>query len=125
MHFDPSNEAVHQQVNEWCEDEEVYRFIGDHLPVVSAVSMRWYAKAQKLKDAGFRDWRTSLLQMMLSNRDLAVVAALLVERSLRTDRERVNAFCASTGKSRATYYRLKQRLMTRFRSGVTVAESRQ
>ena len=117
VHFDPSNECVHEQAGEWCEDEEVHRFIGGYLSAVPAVSMRWYAKAQKLKVAGFQDWRTSLLQMMLSNRDLAILAGLLAERGLRTDKERVAAFLARTGKSRATYYRLKRQLRSRFGSG--------
>lgn len=114
VHFDPSNETVHDQVGQWCDDEEVYRFIGAHVSAVSLVSMRWYAKAQKLREAGFTDWKISVLQMMLSNRRLAIVADLLLDRAYVTESDRIKAFEARTGRSRATYYRLRQKLPPSF-----------
>ena len=116
VHFDPSNESVHRRAGTWCEDMEVYTFIGAHLASVPAVSMRWYAKAQKLREAGFSEWRTLLLQMMLADRDLAVVASLLVDTAFHNDQQRVGAFNDRTGKSRATYYRLKKRLAASFKT---------
>ncbi len=110
VHFDPSNEAVHREVASWCPDDEVYTFIGAHLRAASFVSMRWYSKALRLRRAGFHDWRSIVLQMMLSDRMLAVVADLIADHSLGTDRARIEVFHERTGKSRATYYRLKQRL---------------
>lgn len=110
VHFRPSNAAVHQEVADWCADDLVYEFIGRHLGLVPHVSMRWYAKAARLRNAGFTDWQTSVLQMMLADRDLAIVAALQSDPTLRTDAERVATFKSRAGRSRATYYRLKKRL---------------
>ena len=114
VHFDPANETIHAQVAQWCNDETVYRFIGEHLSAVQFVSMRWYAKAQKLREAGFRDWRVSLLQMMLCDRHLAIVADLLLDRSYPTEGDRIAAFVTRSGRSRATYYRLRQKLAPAF-----------
>ncbi len=110
VHFDPSNETVHAQVGQWCDDDVVYRFIGAHVSAVPSVSMRWYAKAQKLREAGFDDWKISVLQMMLCNRHLAIVADLLLDSTYKTEGDRIRAFAVRTGRSRATYYRLKQKL---------------
>lgn len=108
LHFDPPNEAVHREVAHWCADPVVYRFIGAHLAVVPAVSMRWYAKAQKLHEAGFREWRQCVRQMMFSDRRLATLAQVLTDPALESDSDRVRAFRRQTGLSQATYYRLKQ-----------------
>ncbi len=116
IHFDPTNDSVHAQARQWCRDEEIHQFIGAHLSAVQAVSMRWYAKAQKLREAGFRDWKVSLLQMMLSDRHLAIVAELALDPTYSTERDRIEAFARVTGRSRATYYRLRRRLSPSFRT---------
>lgn len=110
LSFEPSNDAVHGEAARWCTDPEVVALIGEHLRLVPHVSLRWYAKAQRLRAAGFADWRASLLQMMLGDRRLAVLSAVLTEPAYRTERARLEAFARQTGASRATYYRLKRRL---------------
>lgn len=110
VHFNPTNAAIHQEVAEWCEDDVVYEFVGRHLSLVPTVSMRWYAKGQRLRQAGFDDWQTSLLQMMCGDRALAVVAGLLADPSLASEKVRVQAFGRATGMSRASYFRLKRKL---------------
>ena len=111
IHFEPNNVAVHQEAAEWCTDDVVYEFVGRHLHLVSHVSMRWYAKATRLREAGFDNWQESLLQMMCGDRTLAIVAAVVSDPALGTEGERVAAFQSSTGLSRATYFRLKKRLV--------------
>jgi len=108
--FDPSNVEVHDKVAGWFDDQEVFDFIGRYLAYVPAISMRYYEKGRKLRRAGFADWQQSLLQMMLPDRDLAIVAGLQLDPELRTDRDRVERFIKETGHSRATYYRLKKQL---------------
>ena len=51
--------------------------------------------------------------MMLADRNLAVLADVLADPELLTDRARVVKFRERTGLSRATYYRLKKRLAGR------------
>lgn len=110
VHFNPVNTAVHQEVADWCEDDVVYEFVGRHLGIVPHVSMRWYAKAQRLRHAGFDDWQSSVLQMMCGDKALAAVAALLADPRYESEKDRVAAFREETGLSRASYFRLKKRL---------------
>jgi len=110
VHFEPDNVSVHQEVAAWCTDDTVYEFVGRHLHLVTCVSMRWYAKAERLRRAGFPDWQDSLLQMMCGNRGLAVVASVASDPRLLTEQERFGAFQDATGLSRATYFRLKKRM---------------
>ena len=108
--FNPTSEETHRKTAEWFDDPEVYRFIGSYLPHIPHLSMRYYDKAKRLRDAGFLDWQKSLLQMMLSDRAVAVVAGLQLDPCLSSDTQRVTQFTAETGQSRATYYRVKANL---------------
>jgi hypothetical protein len=111
VHFDPDTAEVHREAGQWCADDVVYEFVGRHLHLVSHVSMRWYAKAARLREAGFVDWQESLLQMMCGNRTMSMVAAVVSDPRLNTENERLAAFQEATGLSRATYFRLKKRLL--------------
>jgi hypothetical protein len=108
--FDPSNLEVHNKVAEWFDDQEVFDFVARYLSYVPVLSMRYYGKGHRLRRAGFTDWRKSLLQMLLPDRDIAIVAGLQLDHELRTDRDRLERFIKETGHSRATYYRLKRQL---------------
>lgn len=107
LHFDPPNEEVHQRVSEWFNDDEVYEFIASIMDMIPAVSMRHYCKGSQLRQAGLHDWRTSLLQMVVSDPRAGCMLALQQNPSLATERDRVAQFVAATGCSRATYFRLK------------------
>lgn len=111
LHFCPSNEEVHRNVGEWFNDGEVYEFLGKLMPMIPAVSMRHYCKGSQLRKAGLTDWRTSLLQMVVPDRRAACVLAMQHDSSLRAEEERVLRFMAITGASRATYFRIKAKLV--------------
>jgi hypothetical protein len=108
--FSPSSLAIHRRTADWFEDPEVYRFIGSYLPYITTLSMRYYDKGRRLKEAGFADWKKSLLQIMLPDRVTALVAGLQLDSRLQSDAERVEQFAAETGMSRMTYYRYKKAL---------------
>lgn len=110
LHFDPSNQEVHRKVSEWFHDQEVYDFLARIMPYIKAVSMRHYCKGSQLRRAGLADWRNSLIQMILSDPRLAYVVSLQFEPALTSEEERVNRFMATTGYSRATYFRMKAKL---------------
>ena len=109
LQFVPTNDEVHRKVAEWFGDGEVYEFIARCLPMIPALSMRYYAKGSRLRKAGLKDWRNSLLQMMLPDRSAAIALALQLDRML-TETQRVHRFVADSGQSRATYFRIKRRL---------------
>jgi hypothetical protein len=111
LHFDPPNHEVHRRVGEWFDDDEVYEFIASILNAIPAVSMRHYCKGSQLRQAGLRDWRTSLFQMVISNPRAGCLLALQQDTSLTTEKDRVDRFVAATGCSRATYFRMKARLI--------------
>lgn len=108
--FSPSPEEIHRKTAEWFDEPEIYHFIGSYLPHIPQLSMRYYEKARQLRDAGFLDWRKSLLQMMLSDWTAAVVAGLQLDPLLSSDAQRIKQFTAETGLSRATYFRVKAKL---------------
>jgi hypothetical protein len=110
LHFDPSNAEVHRRVGDWFHDPEVYDLIETQLGHVPAVSMRHYDKGRRLRRAGLVDWRATLLRMLAPDAELAAVAALQADPTIRTDKERVERFMRDTGRSRPTYYRLKRKL---------------
>lgn len=110
LHFDPSNVEVHRKVGEWFQDQEVYQFIAGVIPCIKTLSMRHYSKASLLRKAGLRDWRSSVLHMVLHDARLACVAALQAEPTLCTEQERIDRFRLLTGYSRSTYFRTKSRL---------------
>lgn len=110
LHFCPPNEEVHRKVGQWFDDPEVYRFLGGLLPVVPAVSMRHYCKGSQLRRAGLTDWRDSLLHMIIPDRRAASVIAAQHDPELRSEQQRVARFMATTGASRATYFRIKAKL---------------
>ena len=111
LHFDPSKAEVHRRVSEWFDDGEVYAFIEQILPCIAEVSMRHYCKGSQLRRAGMPDWRSSLLQMVLPDPRMACVVALQHDTTLHSEQERVDRFVTTTGCSRATYFRMKARLM--------------
>ena len=110
IHFAPTNVEVHRQVATWFDDQEVFDFVGRYLGCVPHISMRHYEKGSMLRGAKIADWKNRLLQMILPDKRMAVVAALQVDPELGSDKERVDRFVQETGQSRPTYYRLKQDL---------------
>lgn len=110
LHFCPSNEEVHRKVGQWFDDPEVYDFLGRFLGVVPAISMRHYCKGSQLRRAGFSDWQSSLMQMIIPDRRVVCVIAAQHDPGLQSEQQRVDHFVATTGGSRATYFRIKARL---------------
>jgi len=108
--FNPSHDEIHRKTAEWFDEPDIYRFIGSYLPHIPQLSMRYYDKAKRLRNAGFLDWKKSLLQMMLNDRTVAVVAGLQLDPRLSNDAQRIKQFIAETGLSRRTYYRTKANL---------------
>lgn len=102
LHFDPPNAEVHRRVSEWFDDHEVYDFIARIMNAIPAVSMRHYCKGSQLRRAGLKDWRTSLLQMVISDPRAGCLLALQHDPSIQSAAERVDRFVSSTGCSRST-----------------------
>jgi hypothetical protein len=110
IHFDPSNDELHNAVHAWFPDHEVSDFIGLLLPYVPRVSIRHYLKGKTLRQAGMSDWRQTILRMLLPDEPLACVVSLLLDRSFASEKDRVERFISETGKSRPTYFRLKRQV---------------
>jgi hypothetical protein len=110
LQFDPPNDEVHQNAKAWFDDDEVYNFIDRWVGEVPALSLRHYEKGRRLRQAGFEDWKESLMRMMRPDARLLAIAGLQSDAALRTEEARAKQFCRNTGLSRATYFRLKSRL---------------
>ena len=111
LRFDPPNGEVHRKAGEWFDDPEVYAFIGQRINQVPALSLRHYEKGRRLRQAGFEDWRESLIRMLRPDPRLLLVAELQIDPALVTEEARVARFCRQTGFSRATYFRMKARVV--------------
>ena len=109
--FKPTVEEIHRKTAEWFDEPEIYHFVGSYLSHIPQLSMRHYEKAKRLRNAGFLDWKKSLLQMMLSDRTVAVVVGLQLDPLLSNETQRIKQFTAETGLSRATYFRVKANLL--------------
>ena len=109
VHFTPSPGEVHAKVREWFDDEEVCRFIEEHLPFITRPSMRHYVKGKQLRKANPDRWREQLLTIMGLDEKVRAIQSLLTAPQFSSDAERVAAFEANGYGSRATYYRWKKR----------------
>lgn len=106
--FDPSAAEVHARVGEWFDDEEVYAWFERHMSVIAKPSMRHYVRAKVLKDAGL-DWVTMIGGQFLPPK-LLLVAKIKGDPRYASEAERVEAFRAMGGGSRATYFNHAKRL---------------
>jgi hypothetical protein len=106
--FEPSALEVHVRTAEWFWDQEIFDFIGERLHLMREPSMRHYVAAWELKQAGI-DWRSLVLSRSLSGKEL-LVAQLKASPEYASEAERVRAFIAGGGGSRATYFNLAKRL---------------
>ena len=106
IRFEPPVDQLHAEVSSWAQDQEVYEFIGDHLKLITAPSMRVYAHAEKMKQIG-GDWRAWLLRKWFGDDvKLAAVAQIMSDPTIKSSDERVKQFSALTGGgSRATFMR--------------------
>ena len=106
--FEPTALEVHLRTAEWFWDQEIFDFIGARLHLLVEPSMRHYLAAWELKQAGI-DWRSLVLSRCLSGKAL-LVAQLQASPEYASEAERVRAFIASGGGSRATYFNLSKKL---------------
>ena len=100
--FEPPPSEVHVRTGAWFWDQEIFDFIGERLHFFSELSMRLYHQLWELKSAGM-DWRSFVLQRSLKE-TTRVVAELRADASYSSEKARVEAFIASGGGSRATYF---------------------
>ena len=106
--FEPSSLEVHQRTADWFWDQEIFDFIGERLHLITEPSMRHYVAAWELNQAGI-DWRSLVLSRCLSGKAL-LAAQLKASPAYASEAERVRAFIARGGGSRATYFNLSKRL---------------
>ena len=116
--FDPVPEEVHRFVAEWFKDDEIFQFIGEHLDHITRHSIRYYVTAKHLKRLGL-DWRKALLESWTQESEdvdpQKIVELLLADPRYKTDKERIEAFNARSGRHRRQWYYLKKQVMKRMR----------
>jgi hypothetical protein len=116
--FDPAPEEVHRFVAEWFEDKEVFQFIGDHLDQITLHSIRNYVTAENLKRLGL-DWKKALTESWSQQSEEVdprkIVELLLADPRYTTDKERIEAFTARSGRHRRQWYNLKKQVVNGMR----------
>ena len=108
VRFEPGPLEVHVRTADWFWDQEIFDFVGERLHLMQEASMRHYLAAWELKQAGM-DWRSLVLSRCLSGRAL-LVAQLKANPDYASEGDRVRAFVAANGGSRATYFNLAKQL---------------
>ena len=116
--FEPSSLEVHLRTAEWFWDQEIFDFIGERLHLMREASMRHYSAAWELKQAGI-DWRRLVLSRCLSGKAL-LVAQLKASPDYASEAERVGAFMARGGGSRATYFNFSKRLQSQAKAAPSI-----
>jgi hypothetical protein len=106
--FEPTPLEVHTRTGAWFWDQEIFDFLGERLHLFTELSMRLYRQLWELKTAGI-DWRAFALRRILSGRTL-LVARLKASGNYSSEKERVEAFIAAGGGSRATFFNHSKRL---------------
>src|ERR1022692_3110272 len=114
--FDPTFEEIHSVVGGWFKDKEIYEFIGNHLDDIPQHSIRYYVLAKEQKLLGL-DWKKVLLESWTHDSDQIdaerAVEVILADPSYKTDKERIEAFTAKTGRQRRQWYNLKKKVLKR------------
>ena len=106
--FEPSPVEVHRQAATWFWDQEIYDFVQARLHCFGEASLRHYLAAWEFKQAGL-DWRGLLLSRCLTGRAL-LVAQVQADPRYTSEAQRVRAFVAAGGGSRATYFNWSRKL---------------
>ncbi len=106
--LEPTPLEIHVRTGSWFWDQEIFDFIGERLHFFPALSMRLYRQLWELKEAGI-NWHSFALQRSVS-RTASLVAELKADPSYSMEKERVRAFIARGGGSRATYFNHAKKL---------------
>lgn len=116
--FDPMPEEIHRFVGKWFEDKEIFQFIEHHLDQITRHSIRYYVTAKNVKRLGL-DWKKALLESWTQESEETdpqkVVELLLADPRYNSDKERIEAFTARSGRHRRQWYNLKKQVMKSMR----------
>jgi hypothetical protein len=109
--FEPTAGEVHARAKTFFHDAEILGFVEQRLGLLGGkLSLRDYEKARENKAAGL-DWQAMLLEDKEAPPEHIVMTRLLADPSLGEE-ERARRWAELTGKSRSTYFRHKQKLIT-------------
>jgi hypothetical protein len=108
--FNPSADELHLEVQRggWFHDQEVYKFIFDHLDLVLEPSFRNYVLASMRKNAGLA-WEPDLLTWLCGDERLADITRLMNDPAFKTEKEKEAEFTRRGYGTRRTYYNFKKR----------------
>ena len=104
--FDPTNDEIINYTATWLGDNEIIEFAREWSSLAAQPSCRdmWNAKKKKQGTGKLITWQKVLLGKWRVS-EMTTVRDILNDPSYKTEGERVAAFIAKTGKSRAEWYR--------------------
>lgn len=118
LFFEPPNEEVHRFVGEWFKDDEIKAFISDNLSQIPSLDIRYYTNSARMTTQGL-DWKAALMETWTnepSETPEEIVASIVNNPNFDSEEERAEYYeCLMAesglkGGSRATYFRIKDRL---------------
>lgn len=112
--FEPSGKEVHREARSFCQDDEVYDFIGTYAPYVK-VNFRDYVRAAEFNKRNRFPWRESLLYTWGVSEALHFVYRLETDPQWedKPTPQKIAAFAAkgfAEGSSKSRYYELRAKL---------------
>lgn len=110
LHFAPTPLEVYLQASNWYWDQEIFDYFRSRLHLMAEVTARALRKCWDLKRAGM-DWRQYLDDSYCYDPNIALVQEL--EGNGHSVPDRIRIFKDRSGLSQATYYRYRERLVTR------------
>ena len=110
--FEPSPAEVYRQARTWFRDREILRFVEDRLHLLSGLSLRDFRRAREDKAAGM-PWQRIFLEEKGVD-DQEVVISELMSMAFLSEEARVQEYIRLTGRSRASYFRRKRAMRSRF-----------
>jgi hypothetical protein len=108
--FFPTSLEVYRHASTWFWDQEIFDFIGQHLPYLRKLTLRLFVKAYESKLAG-DPWKNNVLDQAYEQGDIERVVLDLLSASAGAD-----DFVRNGHGSRATFYRYKKDLEERVKA---------
>lgn len=103
--MEPTLNEIHQYAGTWCEDKEVWKWIGDHIYLMNRPHLRYYYRACKWKQKKV-DWQKKLVhEWAKADPEATKLKLILMDKKYKTRQDRAIAFVEATGTSVPTFDR--------------------
>ncbi len=112
LHFNPSNDAIHEKARTFVPDPELLEYVEAHLHLIPQHSLRLYSHALELKEAGLSgvlNWKRYIDGHFLQGK-LRELALIVEDARFATERQRQEEYQRRVGVGKSQFYEDKKKL---------------